>query len=122
MKARIGFLGPVILVCAALFLFAAPATYAQPADCPPGSVCLTNPINVSTVPELVANILQAVLGVVGAFALLVFIYGGFLWLTSGGESAKVSAGKEAMKWAAVGLVVIFTSYGLVRFVFSAITG
>ena len=90
--------------------------------CLEGSVCLTNPLNARTVPELIANILKAVIGIVGALALLVFIYGGFIWLTSGGDSGKVGAGKEAMKWAAVGLVVIFTSYGLVRFVFSAITG
>jgi hypothetical protein len=90
--------------------------------CLEGSVCLTNPLSAKTVPELIANILKAAIGVVGALALLVFVYGGFIWLTSGGESAKVSAGKEAMKWAAVGLVVIFTSYGLVSFVFSAIKG
>lgn len=95
---------------------------ASTSNCPAGTVCLINPLSAKTVPELIANILKAAIGVVGALALLVFVYGGFIWLTSGGESAKVSAGKEAMKWAAVGLVVIFTSYGLVRFVFSAITG
>jgi len=83
---------------------------------------LPNPISAKTVPELISNILKAGMGIVGALALLVFIYGGFIWLTSGGDSGKVSAGKEAMKWAAVGLLVIFTSYGLVSFVFSAITG
>ena len=83
---------------------------------------LENPISAETVPELISKILKAALGIVGALALLVFFDGGFRWLTSGGESAKVTAGKDAMKWAAIGLVVIFTSYGLVRFVFSAITG
>ncbi len=90
--------------------------------CPAGKVCLINPISARTVPELIANVVKTAVGIVGAVALLVFIYGGFIWLTSRGESGKVSAGKEAMKWAAVGLAVIFTSYGLVRFVFSAITG
>ncbi len=90
--------------------------------CLAGNICLTNPLNAKTIPELISNLLKAAIGIVGALALLVFIYGGFIWLTSGGDSGKVSAGKEAMKWAAIGLVVIFTSYGLVRFVFSAITG
>ncbi|MFA5854329.1 MAG: pilin [Patescibacteria group bacterium] len=83
---------------------------------------LPNPLKAESVPELISNILKAGMEIVGALALLVFIYGGFIWLTSGGDSGKVSAGKEAMKWAAVGLLVIFTSYGLVSFVFSAITG
>lgn len=95
---------------------------ASTSSCPAGTICLINPLSAKTVPELISNILKAVIGIVGALALLVFVYGGFLWLTSGGDSAKISAGKEAMKWAAIGLAVIFTSYGLVRFVFSAITG
>ncbi len=88
----------------------------------PGTIVLKNPINVSTVPEIVGNIMRAGINIVGALALLVFIYGGFIWLTSRGDSGKVAAGKEAMKWATIGLVVIFTSYGLVRFVFKAFTG
>ncbi len=87
-----------------------------------GTIVLRNPINVSTVPEIVGNIMRAGINIVGALALLVFIYGGFIWLTSRGDSGKVAAGKEAMKWATIGLVVIFTSYGLVRFVFKAFTG
>ncbi len=86
------------------------------------TVRLVNPLNVSTVPQLVANLLKAAMGIIGALALLVFIYGGFIWLTSGGEAGKIQAGKDAMKWAAIGLVVIFTSYALVSFVFKAITG
>ncbi len=82
---------------------------------------LTNPLNFKTVPEIISSILRAAIGIVGALALLVFIYGGFVWLTSGGDSAKVTQGKEAMKWTAIGLVVIFTSYGLVRFVIGAFT-
>ena len=87
-----------------------------------GTVTLQNPLNVSSVPALIANILRAFIGIVGALALLVFIYGGFLWLTSRGDAGKVQGGKDAMKWAAIGLLVIFTSYALVRFVFKAITG
>jgi hypothetical protein len=56
---------------------------------------------------------------VGAVALLMFVYGGLLWLTSGGAADKVNKGKEVMVWAVIGLVVIFSSYGLVKFVFGA---
>lgn len=93
-----------------------------PPNTPPGTICLTNPINVKTVPELVNNILKTVIGIVGALSLLIFIYGGLRWLTSAGEPAKIQAGKDAMKWAAIGLVVIFSSYALVSFVFKAFTG
>ena len=86
------------------------------------TVVLKNPLNTSSFPELVANILKTAVGVVGAIALLIFVYGGFLWLTSGGEAGKVEQGKEAMKWALIGLLVVFSSYTLVSFVLSALMG
>jgi hypothetical protein len=85
-------------------------------------VTLTNPLAAKTVPELIANILQTAIGIVGALALVVFIYGGIVWLTSVGSDVKIKAGKDAMKWAAIGLVIIFTSYALVNFVLKAFTG
>lgn len=106
-----------LLAAAILFLLAPNAVFAQDR-----TVVLKNPLNTSSIPELVANILKAAVGIVGAVALLIFVYGGFLWLTSGGEAGKVQQGKDAMKWAIVGLFVVFSSYALVSFVLSALTG
>jgi uncharacterized membrane protein YjfL (UPF0719 family) len=55
------------------------------------------------------------MGLVGSIALLMFIYGGFTWMTSGGSAEKVKKGREILMWSAIGLVIIFASYGLVRF-------
>lgn len=96
------------------------AALAQTDPCAGRTVCLKNPLSSASIPELVGNIIKAGMGIVGALALLVFVYGGFLWLTSGGEAGKVQQGKDAMKWAIIGLVVVFSSYALVNFVFSAI--
>lgn len=84
-----------------------------------GTVKLKNPLGTSSVPELIGNILNVVLGIVGAVALLMFIYGGLLWLTSGGSADKVNKGKEVMVWASIGLLIIFSSSALVRFVLGA---
>jgi hypothetical protein len=101
---------------------AAPVASNCPPGTPPGATCLTNPLNVTSVPALLGNIMSTAIGIIGALALLIFIYGGMIWLTSGGVPAKISAGKDAMKWAAIGLVIVFTSYALVSFVFKALTG
>ena len=85
------------------------------------TVRLVNPLGSSSIPQLVSNIIKAAVGIVGSLALLVFVYGGFLWLTSGGEAGKVQQGKDAMKWAIIGLLVVFSSYALVSFVLSALT-
>lgn len=97
------------------------STDKQTGPCAGRTVCLTNPLGTASVPELIANILKTVVGTVGAFALLIFVYGGFLWLTSAGDAGKVQQGKDAMKWALIGLVVVFSSYTLVSFVLSALT-
>jgi hypothetical protein len=90
-------------------------------NCPPGYsgtyTCLRNPLgNTTSIPVIVGRIISAALGVVGSLALLMFIYGGFKWLTSGGSQDKVKEGTEVMKWALVGLVIVFASAALVRFV------
>lgn len=92
------------------------------APAPDRTVVLQDPLNLSGgIPQLIANIIKAAVGVMGALALLIFVYGGFLWLTSGGESAKIQEGKEAMKWTAIGLIVVFSSYALVSFVLDSLT-
>ncbi len=92
-----------------------------PAPAASGVVSLTNPLNVKDIPTIIGNIIRTAVGIVGALALLMFIYGGFIWLTSRGEAAKVEEGKNAMKWAAIGLVIIFTSYALVTFALTLLT-
>ncbi len=88
-----------------------------------GTVSLPDPLNSANPQELIGRIINAVLGIVGSIALAMFIYGGFTWMTSSGNMEKVQKGKDILIWAAIGLVVIFASYALVKFViFTAIKG
>ncbi len=80
----------------------------------------TSPGGVTSVPVLIANIIKTILGVIGAVALFMFIWGGFTWLTSGGNPDKVKQGKDTLVWATIGLLVIFASYTLVDVVFRAL--
>ncbi len=54
-------------------------------------------------------------GIVGALALVAFIYGGFILILSRGATEQVSKGKDAMVAAIIGLVIVFGAYMLVRF-------
>jgi len=73
---------------------------------------LTGTEGIATV---IGRIIKGFLGMVGAIALLMFVYGGFLMLASGGKSEEISKGKNVLVWATLGLVVIFTSYILTEF-------
>ena len=77
---------------------------------------LCNPLKVNTPQGLIGLIINGLLGVVGSLALIMFIYGGFLWMTSAGKEASVEKGKNILLWSTLGLIVIFLSYALVRFV------
>ncbi len=61
-------------------------------------------------------------GISGSLALLFFIYGGFTFLISAGETDKVNKAKEIIKNSLIGLIVIFVSYTIVSFVVYKVLG
>lgn len=91
------------------------------AACTPGELC--NPLgdNVVDVRIVVGRVIKAILGISGVAALLMFVWGGFQWLISGGSPEKVKKGKETLTWAVIGLVVIFTAYILVSALIRTLT-
>jgi hypothetical protein len=94
--------------------------YAVSDSCPTGSVCLNNPLGETDPNILIGKVIRAVLGLVGSLALVMFIYGGFTWMTAAGSSEKVTKGKNIIIWATIGLIVIFSAYALVKFVLTGL--
>lgn len=70
--------------------------------------------------QLAVNVSEKILGLVGSLALLAFVYGGIMFLISGGNSEKVEKGKQILIGAVVGLVIVFTSYMIIQFTMSAL--
>jgi hypothetical protein len=87
----------------------------------PSTINLPNPLGTTNILDLSARLIKAGLGITGSLALLFFIYGGFLWLTSGGSPDKIKKGRDVFLWSVVGLVIIFSSYLMVDFVIKAMT-
>ena len=95
-----------------LFLFLMPkGMYAAP---------LTNPLSSDSIPVLIGSIIKVLLGVSGALALLMFVWGGVTWLISAGDPTKIKKGRDTLIWATLGLVIIFSSYILVTTVIRAL--
>lgn len=72
--------------------------------------------------RLGVNITNWILGMVGSASLLMFIWGGFQWLISQGESAKIALGKKIMSSAVIGIVITFSSYIIIKFVIENVLG
>ncbi len=81
----------------------------------PEPVKLTNPLSTDSPNVLIGKIVNSILGLVGSLALLMFVFGGLTWMTSSGNQEKVKRGRDIIVWSAIGLVIIFASYGLIRF-------
>ena len=82
----------------------------------------TGTCNLCEMLEVVVNIGKFILGTVGGLALLFFVYGGFIMLTSGGKEDWVKKGKETLINAAIGLVIVITAYIVVVFIINAVGG
>jgi hypothetical protein len=121
------FLAIILTLQLAFFTFIFPALAESEGEGKSTSVSLedVNPIKRlskdAQIPDLIGRVIQAMLGLVGSIALVMFIYGGIVWMTSQGNDQKVKQGKDILIWATLGLVVIFTSYALTKFVIEAIT-
>lgn len=98
-----------------LLPFALLAMSAFPALCLASTApVLVNPLGTTDVRLIFGKVISGALSIVGSFALLMFVYGGVLWLTSGGETKAVQKGKDTLTWATLGLLIIFSSYVIVN--------
>lgn len=88
---------------------------------PSNPSALRNPLGTNDPNELVGRIIKNVLGIVGSLALLMFVVGGLMWMLSAGSEQRVKKGKDILTWASLGLVIIFTSYAILKFVFEVLT-
>lgn len=69
---------------------------------------------------LVANIIKALLAMMGVLLLILIIYGGFIWGTAGGDPNKVSKAKGIIISAIIGLFITMSAYAITLFVIDAI--
>jgi len=64
----------------------------------------------------VAIITNTLLFILGAVSVIVIIYAGIRYATSGGDPGRVSAAKNTLLYAVIGLVVAILAYSIVNFV------
>jgi len=113
----------VAVICLQFLLLPAGAVLAQSAIIP--SCLLSHTVDTScdkvdVFIELAVNIGRYLFSFIGALALLFFVYGGVILITSQGNRENVSKGTKAMVAAATGLVIAFSGYALVTFLTQSI--
>jgi hypothetical protein len=81
-----------------------------------GELELQNPLgDIQSIPALANLIIKGLFGIIGTVALVIFMYGGFVWMTAQGQEKKIKQGWDTFTWGALGLILIFGSYIIVSF-------
>jgi hypothetical protein len=66
----------------------------------------------------VASIINVALSLIGIIVLVIIVYGGFLWMTAGGNDERVGEAKKWIFGGIIGLVIILSAYAIAQFVIS----
>ncbi len=74
-----------------------------------------------TLPQLIAAIIRVILGFLGIIAVVFVLYGGFTYMTSGGDPERVKKAKRILTNAAIGLVIVLSSFAIAQFVVSKLS-
>lgn len=73
--------------------------------------------NVNHIITVMVNIFSAIVGVI---AVIMIIYGGVKYITSGGDSGNVGSAKNTIIYAVIGLVVVALAQFIVQFVLNKV--
>ena len=75
-----------------------------------------------TLPIIIARFVQIFFGILGVLAVLLLIYGGFIWMTSQGDPDKVNKAKQIIYNAIIGLIIIFSAFAIATFILGVLRG
>ncbi|MFA7662414.1 MAG: Ig-like domain-containing protein [Patescibacteria group bacterium] len=105
----------IFLFLVSVFFVFGSSVFAQttPIELPDSDYANTNLDIFSTVTKLI-NYAMSFLGFI---AVILILYGGFIWMTAKGDDKKVEKAKKIIKNTVIGLVIIFAAWGIVRFIF-----
>lgn len=71
-------------------------------------------------PQIIGRYIQIFLGFLGVIALVLVVYGGFLWMTAAGNEEQVTKAKDLLKNAIIGLIIITLAFAITNFVITSI--
>ena len=71
---------------------------------------------VGSVGDIIKNVINALLYIVGVLAVIMLVWGGIRYTTSAGNANSVSAAKNTILYAIIGLLVAFFAYAIVNWV------
>lgn len=107
-----------------MFTFSSIAPAALAVDDPFGTQPVHDNINISTTNDdarvVVVRIINLALTFLGLIAVVLILWGGFKWMTAGGNDENVDAAKKIIIAAVIGLAIIISAYAIANFFINSI--
>lgn len=75
----------------------------------------------STINSIVEDVVNFLSWIVGVISVIMIIVGGFRYITSGGDSTKVTSAKNTIIYALIGLILVALAQFIVNFVIARVT-
>lgn len=85
------------------------------------TAAIDNPVHCGDLEECVKGVVEYVLRLAGIVALAGVVYGGFIYMTAAGTQERIEAGKNAVTYSVVGIIIIGLAYAIVQTVFEALS-
>jgi len=76
----------------------------------------------TTPTSIATRIIRVLLGLLGTVFLALTVYGGFLWMTAGGNDEQLTQAKKTLTRSIIGLIIITSSYSISLFAERIATG
>lgn len=70
--------------------------------------------------ETAVRIINTALGFLGLIAVVIVLYGGFMWMTAAGNEERISKAKQILTAGIIGLVIIAMAWAIASYVVGAI--
>lgn len=64
----------------------------------------------------IASIINVFMGLLGIIAVVIILYGGFMWMTAAGNEERVDKARKMIVSGVIGLAIILSAYAIARFV------
>jgi heme/copper-type cytochrome/quinol oxidase subunit 2 len=68
----------------------------------------------------IARIINVFMGLLGIIAVVIVLYGGFLWMTASGNEDRVEKAKKLIVAGIIGLAIILSAYAIASFVVTSL--
>lgn len=107
-----------LMICATIFV-AAPV-FAQEVDTESfaAQAGFTTTADITTI---IARLIRTAISFIGVIAVVFVLYGGFMFMTAGGNAERVKTARKILINALLGLLLVFASFAIVSFILNALT-